>query len=200
MELEKENIINRQKLVFTSSNKYKRDIFKGILGNRIDDKYFIEFQTIPDLPEIQGNCEQVVIDKAIKAYDFIKHPCIVDDESFLIEELGGFPGPYLKDFEKNLKTIGIYNLLSKLESDICYPQVNYAVTFDGKNVHVFSGKMKCSSIKPRDGKENTQNYYEAIKSMNLNKRMEEISEEETLKNKFEMRRIALEKLINFLNN
>ncbi len=48
-----------------------------------------------NIPEIQSDkIEEVALDKAQKAFAILKHPLIVNDTSWLIEVLNGFPGPY----------------------------------------------------------------------------------------------------------
>jgi inosine triphosphate pyrophosphatase len=51
-----------------------------------------------DEPEIQGDPIEILKHKANRAYDKFQHPVLVDDVSVHIEDLGGFPGPYMKDF------------------------------------------------------------------------------------------------------
>lgn len=48
-------------------------------------------------------------EKARQAYSQLKKPVLVDDSSFHITELGGFPGPYIKYM---LSTIGVDGILS----------------------------------------------------------------------------------------
>ncbi len=53
-----------------------------------------------DLREIQSmNLEEVAIAKAQEAYQWIAKPLIVDDVSFEVEALNGFPGPLVKWWE-----------------------------------------------------------------------------------------------------
>jgi inosine/xanthosine triphosphate pyrophosphatase family protein len=121
---------------------------------------------------------------------------MVDDESLLIDSLNGFPGPYLKDFEAHLKAEGVYKVLSSLGSDVCYPQVYYAITFDGKTVYTFNGRMKAVSIKPRDEFADSKDYYEALYSVDWNMRLSEVPSE-VENSKSNNRMIAIEKMIDF---
>lgn len=52
--------------------------------------------------EIQGEPEEIIKHKLKEAYELFKHPVLVDDVSVDMEALGGFPGPYMKDFWKHL--------------------------------------------------------------------------------------------------
>lgn len=49
-------------------------------------------------PEIQGKPEEILKHKIHRAYELYKEPVLVDDVSVYIDELGGFPGPYMRDF------------------------------------------------------------------------------------------------------
>mmetsp|Transcript_33464 Transcript_33464/g.34766 ORF Transcript_33464/g.34766 Transcript_33464/m.34766 type:complete len:199 (+) Transcript_33464:1-597(+) len=188
------------KIVFTSSQEWKRNQFKAI-SKELQEILEIEFDHVPDIPEIQGTCEEVVKDKVLRAYEYLKRPCIVDDESFHIQELGGFPGPYLKDFEKSCKNEGMYKVLSALKSDICFSQVMYGITFNGKDVLVFTGQMQCSSIAPREEKLQGQDYYEVIKSSIFGeRRLENVSDEEQTSNKDYFRTKAVSEMTQYFKS
>lgn len=55
-----------------------------------------------DITEIQGDPLEVIRDKAQKAQSAVNAPLIVEDVSAYAEGLGGFPGPYVKDFMRCL--------------------------------------------------------------------------------------------------
>src|SRR3989344_1102008 len=59
-------------------------------------------QKIINEPEIQGSPEEILAHKLKRAYETFKHPVLVDDVSVHLDELNGFPGPYMKDFWKCL--------------------------------------------------------------------------------------------------
>ncbi len=52
--------------------------------------------------------QEVAFSKAMQAYSVLKKPLIVEDGAFVIDELNGFPGPYIKFI---LKTLGAERLL-----------------------------------------------------------------------------------------
>ena len=67
---------------------------KAILGSRIER---IEL----DLPEIQAeNTRMVAIEKARAGFAAAGKPIIVEDAGFELAMLGGFPGPFIKFWEK----------------------------------------------------------------------------------------------------
>ena len=50
-----------------------------------------------DIVEIQSDkVEDISLDKAQKAFDVLGQPLFVNDTSWMIESLGGFPGPYMR--------------------------------------------------------------------------------------------------------
>lgn len=54
-------------------------------------------QAVLDIPEIQSDsAEEITLDKAKKAFEIVKKPLFVNDSSWLIPALNGFPGPYMK--------------------------------------------------------------------------------------------------------
>ncbi len=53
--------------------------------------------------EIQGHPEEILKYKLNKAFEKFQQPVLVDDTSLHFEVLGGFPGPYIRDFFRALK-------------------------------------------------------------------------------------------------
>lgn len=57
--------------------------------------------------EIQGTSEEILRHKLSKEYEAFQRTVLVDDTSIHFDELGGFPGPYIKDF---IRAIPIYDI------------------------------------------------------------------------------------------
>lgn len=92
----------KQKLTIVTGNALKFRELAKMLGD------FFEYeQREIDGYEIQGTSEEILKNKLEQAYPLIKGPVLVDDTAMEIEELGGFPGPYIKDFSKKLTIPGI---------------------------------------------------------------------------------------------
>lgn len=80
--------------VFVTSNSNKWHEAQRILG------YAIERVEL-DLPELQAeNVGAVALRKARDAHAQLGRPVIVEDTGFELVGLGGFPGPYIKFWEK----------------------------------------------------------------------------------------------------
>lgn len=64
-----------------------------------------------DLPEIQSiNPEEIMADKAKRAFEATGKPVVVEDVSAGLEKLGGLPGPFVKFFIKKLGDDVLYKL------------------------------------------------------------------------------------------
>ncbi len=105
-----------------------------------------------DLPEIQSlDLEEVVRDKAARAYEHLKRPVLVEDVSFVFNALGKLPGPLIKWFSKELENEGLCRLLDGHKDRSCEAVVCYGY-HDGKSVRTVSGSMKGTVARhPRDG-------------------------------------------------
>lgn len=184
------------KPLFVSTSKYKIEEFKIIVNSRFD--FSIINEEYPDIIEIQGTKEEVVIDKAIKAYQMFKRPVIVDDEGLNIVELNGFPGPYLKDFQNTLKNEGMYNIFKKLNATLI-SYVIYAITYNGIDVFQFYGETEFKPIIYREDKQNDANYWEVIthNSVENNLRLSQLKPEEKNYNWY-MRKQAIDKLTEYI--
>ena len=73
-----------------------------------------------DLPELQGEPEEIAKSKAREAYNQVKKPVLVEDTSLCFNVLKGLPGPYIKWFLKKLKPEGLSDLTNKLGDNSGY--------------------------------------------------------------------------------
>lgn len=84
-------------------------------------KYGFEVvQTKLSLVEPQANnAEAVALSKAMQAFKALKQAVVVEDSSFHIDELKGFPGPYIKYVLQTLGVEGILKLTQNLKNRSC---------------------------------------------------------------------------------
>ena len=84
-------------LIFPTGNEVK---FR--LANLVCKQKGIALQRLEiDVPELQAeNGEEVCRDKALRAFEILRKPLVVNDDSWIIPGLGGFPGPYMKSMNK----------------------------------------------------------------------------------------------------
>ena len=94
-------------IYFVTGNKEKfrevKDILKGFDVEQIE----------LDLPELQGELDEIVREKARLAAEKSNKPVFVEDTSLCFNALNGLPGPYIKDFINKIGVPGIYELAGK---------------------------------------------------------------------------------------
>jgi XTP/dITP diphosphohydrolase len=117
---------------FVTSNEGKLKEVSEILGREIAAAGI-------DVEEIQSlDVCDVVRRKAIRSYDLVGKPVIVEDTGLYIKGLNGFPGALIK---WALKTIGNKGLCEMLGSKDRKAYSETAVCiYDGKRVEIFTGR------------------------------------------------------------
>lgn len=80
--------------------------------------------------------------KAKQAYDLLKRPVLVDDSSFHIHALGGFPGPYIKYMLETVGVDGIVKFMQGQSDRRAYFISSLVFIDEHGEVHVFEGKDK----------------------------------------------------------
>ncbi|ADM11405.1 Ham1 nucleoside triphosphatase [Encephalitozoon intestinalis ATCC 50506] len=133
------------KIYFATTNLKKLNEVKEFLKTDIDHMRI-------SMTEIQGPSEKIVEHKLDQAAPFInpKDAVIVDDTSFSLEALGGFPGVYVKDFLE-IGTRKIWEIVEKIgnKSATAVCSLGIAHYENGEIVKkVFSGKLKGSITEP----------------------------------------------------
>ncbi|KAG9391639.1 Inosine triphosphate pyrophosphatase-like [Carpediemonas membranifera] len=152
-------------LTFVTGNKNKLAEVKAMLGKV--EGIEIENHDV-DLPELQGEPEDICREKTRLAAESIKGPTIVEDTSLCFNALHGLPGPYIKDFLKKLGHEGLNTILAGFEDKSAYSQTIFGYTDGpGHEVHLFPGRCQGRIVPPRgnyfgwdpifqpDGKEQT---------------------------------------------
>jgi len=101
-----------------------------------------------DLPEIQSiNPEEIVADKAKRAYEVVGKPVVVEDVSAGLSKLGGLPGPFVKFFIKTLGQDALH-ILAGNEHEAA--TVSCAVAYyDGEDLITVRGDVKGSVVASR---------------------------------------------------
>ena len=147
-------------------------------------KYLSDYFDFPvehkklDLPEIQSlDLAEIVSDKAKRAYEIIKKPVLVEDVSLVFNALDKLPGPLIKWFYETLGNDGLCDLLDRY----------------GDKRGLCEGRI---SDKPRG--EAGFGWDPIFIPDGFVKTWAEMSADE--KHQTSMRRIALEKLKDFINN
>eukprot|EP00462_Mataza_sp_D1_P026376 CAMPEP_0175149016 /NCGR_PEP_ID=MMETSP0087-20121206/16978_1 /TAXON_ID=136419 /ORGANISM="Unknown Unknown, Strain D1" /LENGTH=223 /DNA_ID=CAMNT_0016434599 /DNA_START=14 /DNA_END=686 /DNA_ORIENTATION=+ len=149
MESKNENLLP---LVFVTGNKGKLQEVGEILGDTVPN---LTNRGL-DLPELQGEPEDIAKEKcqlASKALDF---PAVVmvEDTSLCYNALNGLPGPYIKWFLEKTGHAGLNNMLAAYEDKSAYSQCIFALQkTDGSEPVVFCGRCP-GTIVPARGDSN----------------------------------------------
>lgn len=101
-----------------------------------------------DLIEIQSiDPEEIITDKARRAYEAIGKPVVVEDVEAGLEKLNGLPGPFVKFFLKKLGNDALYQLAgNEGEKAIISCSIAY---FDGKKMLTVRGDVPGTIVAPR---------------------------------------------------
>lgn len=121
-----------QDIIFVTSNKNKLEEFETALRMKLKSMNI-------DVDEIQTlDVEKVVRDKAIKSYNEIRKPVIVEDTGVYLKNKNGFPGALIKWLVNCLGTEQIA-LLFKHEPAYFKTAIAY---YDGQEMQVFTGELQ----------------------------------------------------------
>lgn len=101
-----------------------------------------------DLPEIQSDdVEEIVRDKAKRAYEVVGKPVVVEDVSAGLDEFDGLPGPFIKFFNKRLGGDALYKLAGEREARAT---VSASVAYyDGSEMIVVRADVHGRAVEPR---------------------------------------------------
>lgn len=173
-----------------------------ITGNAGKAKYLGDYFHIPvdhkklDLIEIQSlDLKEIVEDKARRAYEIMKSPVIVEDVSLIFNGMKKLPGPLIKWFLETLGNKELIKLVDSLDTRDAFAEVEFAIC-DESGAHTFSGSMEGTiSTEPRG--EMGFGWDPIFIPKGYDKTWAEMSDDE--KHATSMRKIALEKMSDFLN-
>jgi len=139
-------------LVFVTSNEKKLEEAIAILGE--DFPFEIVNQAI-DLPEFQGEPDDISRDKCWAAAEIVQGPVIVEDTCLCFTALGGLPGPYIKWFLQKLGPAGLNRLLSGWDDKSAYAlcTIAYSTGDTADPVLLFQGRVEGKIVEPRGSAE-----------------------------------------------
>ncbi|XP_048457779.1 inosine triphosphate pyrophosphatase isoform X3 [Rhincodon typus] len=126
-------------VVFVTGNARKLEEVVQILGDKFP---FTLVSKKIDLPEYQGEPDEISIKKCQEAARQIQGPVIVEDTCLCFNALGGLPGPYIKWFLEKLYPEGLYKMLQGFEDKSAYALCTFAYSTGNPNdsVKLFRGK------------------------------------------------------------
>ncbi len=149
-----------------------------------------------DLVEIQSLDPKVIIQSKLEeAKKNIQGNIVVEDGSLYIESLNGLPGPLIKWFMKALDNDGLYKITESLESNKAIAKVIIGVSFESGIIEFFEGSISGVIVSPRG--ENGFSWDKIFMPDGYDKTFAEMMIEE--KNEISMRKIAFQKLKDYIN-
>ena len=174
------------KLYFITGNENKLREAREIIGE-------IESLNI-NLIEIQSiDAKEIIKHKLNEAKKHHSGNFIVEDTSLIIESMNGLPGPLIKFFEKTIGLNGI-SKMAKHFGDKAIARVIIGYSSEDK-IEFFEGAINGTIVESRG--ENGFGWDKIFIPEGHTKTFAEMSSEE--KNKISMRKIAFEKLKEYLN-
>ena len=135
------------KLYFVTSNPNKVREVRLIIKDYDIEQYDME------LPELQGEQEEIVRQKAKMAVKTIKKPCFVEDTALCFNALNGLPGEYIKHFIERLGLKNVYKLLDGFEDKSAKAVAMIGYCEPGKEPVIIKGDINGTIVMPR-GKSN----------------------------------------------
>lgn len=104
-----------------------------------------------DLPELQGEIDEISRLKCKEAARIVQGPVIVEDTCLCFNALKGLPGPYIKWFLDKLGPEGLHTLLAGWEDKSAYAVCTFAYSPGGENddVILFQGKTLGKIVEPK---------------------------------------------------
>ncbi len=175
------------KIIFITGNAGKAEEVCRYLKMPIDHQSL-------NLHEVQSlDLEEIVKDKAERAFKIVKKTILVEDVSFVFHSLGKLPGPLIKWFEHELTNEGLCRLLDGKDRS-CTATVCYGF-YDGKKVRFFSGSMEGTVSQNPKGK-NSFGWASIFIPKGCDRTYAEMTNQEH--KPYAMRNIALKKLHKYL--
>jgi len=174
-------------LYFITGNKNKFAEVSAILPN-------VEQLDI-DLPEIQDiNAKEIIKAKLLEALNHKQAEFIVEDTSLYFDCLNGLPGPLIKWFMKTIGNDGLFNIVEKLENNKTEAKTIIGYAKSPNEIYYFEGSVKGKIVSPTGN--SGFGWDQIFQPDGFSKSFAELTQAE--KNEISMRRIALNKLKEFM--
>ena len=181
---------NAPQIRFVSSNPFKINEAKGILGER-------GFEVIPvdqKIEEIQSSDTGILVrDKLLKAFNLVGRPLFVEHTGLYINRINGLPGGLTQVFWDKLEAELFSAILGEGPHTAAHAITTIAYC-DGKKLHNFEGQIQGRIVeKPRGPREFQWDCIFQPNGQGLT-----FAEMGSKKNELSMRRIAIDKLARHL--
>lgn len=132
------------KILLVTGNSHKLDEWQRIMAGRATLS-----SVNLDLIEIQSDIlDEIVADKARRAFDQVKKPIVVEDVAAGLDELNGLPGPFIKFFIGRLGQDALYKLANKQDGAAATASCS-AAYYDGENLIMVRSDVHGTIVSPR---------------------------------------------------
>ena len=160
-------------------------------------KFIPEIKSLKlDLQEIQSiDPYKIIKFKLEEAKKFHNGNFIVEDTSLIINCLNGLPGPLIRWFEETIGLNGIVKIINSYNDNKAVAKCTIGLNFNGKT-EFFEGIINGKIVSPKGN--NGFGWDKIFIPDNYKTTFAEMSNEE--KNKISHRKLAFEKLKNYLEN
>nr|CAD7611028.1 unnamed protein product [Timema genevievae] len=139
--------MSNKPIVFVTGNSKKLEEVVAIIGESFPHKIVNRKM---DLPEYQGEMDDICINKCKEAVRIVKGPVLIEDTCLCFNALGGLPGPYIKWFLDKLGPDGLYKLLAGWEDKSASAICTFAYCpGEGQEVKLFRGRTEGTIVEPR---------------------------------------------------
>jgi len=182
-------------IVFVTGNAKKLEEFVAILGSKFPRQITSEKV---DLPEYQGEIDDICRNKCQAAANLVKGPVIIEDTCLCFNSLKGLPGPYIKWFLEKLGPEGLHKMLDGWEDKSAEAVCTFAYCSGevDADVLLFQGRTQGTIVNPRGPRD--FGWDPCFQPLNYDKTYAELPKEE--KNKISHRSKALKKLKDYFMN
>lgn len=139
-------------ITFVTGNQNKAREVAQILATDPDAEASFEVVAKKlDLPELQGEPEDIAREKCAEAARQVKGPVLVEDTCLCFNALGGLPGPYIRSFLEKVNHDGLNRMLVGFEDKSAYAMCTFAYSTGapGAEPFVFSGRTAGSIVPAR---------------------------------------------------
>lgn len=135
-------------IVFVTGNTKKLEETISILGKNFPRELVNKEM---DLPEYQGDADDISIAKCQAAYEVVKGPVIVEDTCLCFNAMNGMPGPYIKWFLEKLGPDGLPKMLDGWKDKSAEAVCTFAYMSGNSNesVVLFKGLTKGTIVSPQ---------------------------------------------------
>jgi inosine triphosphate pyrophosphatase len=179
-------------IIFVTGNENKLNEAKKILET---GKIKVIGEKI-ELDEYQGDIKEIAKKKAKHACEILGKPCFVDDASLCFDSLNGMPGPYIKYFENSMKTENLPRLIDFSNDKKASAIISIGYCKPNSEPICFTGETRGKIVEAKG--DNGFGWDKIFVPNGYDKTFAEMTKEE--KNKISHRKLALEKLKEFLLN